>query len=85
MYMCPKNIFLGQNSQKWSKIAQDDKLAPSQPRWPKDVRNVLLTSFIGHNNNYGVRSRAFGVEDAQGNQVLCEHCEILEGMALEHV
>ena len=34
---------------------------------------VMVTSFIGHNDDDGIGSRAFGVEDAQGNQVLCEH------------
>ena len=46
------------------------------------TKMVMFTSFISHDNNNGVRSSSLGVEDSNRDEVLCEHGQLLEGVAL---
>ena len=44
--------------------------------------NMMFTSFISHDNNNGVRSGSLGVEDSDRDEVLSEHGQLLQGVAL---
>ena len=46
---------------------------------------MIFTSFISHDDNNSVRSGSLRVEDTEGDEVLSEHRELLQGVALEKI